>query len=180
MLAGAALSAVSSAHADRQKLATGEADWIWYSSGSREPRPLRFFATREIALERSPSKATAKVFVDREHALFVNGEVVGRGTQAPGDPLRLYRLEEFLKPGVNRIGIEASSATGVGGILFSLDLDALGRDAVVSDGQWRVDLSPGALTAGGRYRPMVWGRPPQPPWGYPRMPRPEEETRARF
>ena len=174
VLAVAALSAVTSAHADRQKLATGEAEWIWYSSGPHEPRPLRFFATREIALEAAPSRATAKLFVDREHVLFVNGEVVGRGTQAPGDPLRVYRLERFLKPGVNRVAIEASSPTGVGGILFSLDLDALGRDAVVSDRGWRVDLSAEALAAGGRYRPMVWGRPPQQPWGYPRMPRPEE------
>jgi hypothetical protein len=112
--------------------------------------------------------------VDREHVLFVNGTEVGRGTQAPGDPLRLYPLEASLRPGVNRIAIQASSPTGVGGILFSLDLDALGRDALVSDRRWRVDLSAEAVTSGARYRPMVWGRPPQPPWGYPRMPRPEE------
>ena len=174
VLAGAALSAVTSAHADRRKLFTGEAEWIWYSSGPSERQPLRFFATREIALESAPAKATAKVFVDREHALFVNGQLIGRGTQSPGDPLRLYRLEAFLKRGVNRVVIEASSATGVGGILFSLDLDALGRDAVVSDRRWRVDLSSNALTAGGRHRPMVWGKPPQPPWGYPRLPRPNE------
>ena len=31
-----------------------------------------------------------------------------------------------------------------------------------------------ALAEGGRYRPIVWGRPPQYPWGYPRMPRPNE------
>jgi hypothetical protein len=174
ILSWAVLSALTAAHADRRQLATGEADWIWYSSGPSEPSPLRFFATREIALERSPARATAKVFVDREHALFVNGREVGRATQAPGDPLRLYRIENFLTAGDNRIAIEASSATGVGGILFSLDLDGHGRDALVSDGRWRVDLSREALKAGGRFRPMVWGRPPQPPWGYPRMPRPEE------
>jgi hypothetical protein len=172
--AAAAIAAVLAAHADRLALETGGAQWIWYSEGPIRPAPLRFFATRELDLPEAPVKATAKVFVDREHALFVNGAAVGAGLQRPGDPLRVYRLTPFLKAGINRIVIEASSPTGVGGILFSLDLDGFGRDAVVSDRLWRVDLSPEARTAGGRYRPMVWGRPPLEPWGYPRMPRPEE------
>jgi hypothetical protein len=98
----------------------------------------------------------------------------GSAVQRPGDPLRLYRVAALLRTGVNRIAIEASSPTGVGGILFSLDLDAFGRDAVVSNGRWRVDLSAEAVRTGARYRPVVWGRPPQYPWGYPRMPRPAE------
>jgi hypothetical protein len=172
--AAAAITAVLSAHADRVALTTGSAEWIWYSPGPARPFPLRFFATREIVLPEAPTRATAKVFVDREHALFVNGAAVGGGIQRPGDPLRIYRLAPFLKAGTNRIAIEASSPTGVGGILFALDLNGFGRDAVVSDRLWRVDLAPEARTAGGRYRPMVWGRPPQEPWGYPRMPRPNE------
>ncbi|HEY1251028.1 MAG TPA: hypothetical protein VGH97_07535 [Thermoanaerobaculia bacterium] len=179
VVAAAALSALRTAHADRMSLATGRAEWIWYSSGTEKPRPLRFFATREFLLPGPPTRATAKVFVDRDHTLFVNGGRVGGGSQRPGDPLRLYGLVPFLREGANRIVIEASSPSGVGGILFSLDCDAYGRDALVSDGRWRVDLSPLAETAGGRYRPMVWGRPPQPPWGYPRMPRPEELAGSR-
>ncbi|MEP6994981.1 MAG: hypothetical protein ABI968_10705 [Acidobacteriota bacterium] len=169
-----AIRAVLRAHADRISLATGEAQWIWYSSGPAQPTPLRFYATREIVLRQAPVRATAKLFVDGEYVLYVNGAKAGAGAPRPGDPLRLYRVAALMRPGVNRIAIEASNATGVGAILFALDLDAFGRNAVVSNGLWRVDLSAGAVTAGARYRPMVWGKPPQRPWGYPRMPRPNE------
>jgi hypothetical protein len=174
VLAMATLRALTRAHEDRRQLATGKAEWIWYSSGAARPQPLRFFATREFILPAAPERALAKIFVDRDHVLFVNGTRVGAGQQRPGDALRVYRLAPFLRAGVNRLVIEAVSPTGVGGILFSLDCDGYGRDALVSDGAWRVDFSPDAAVSGGRYRPMVWGRPPQPPWGYPRMPRPNE------
>lgn len=162
------------AHADRLSLATGSAEWIWYTGGVPQPRPLRFYATRDFELPRAPSRAIAKLFVDREHALYVNGRRVAAGVQHPGDPLAIYDLRSHLSGGVNRVAIEASSPTGIGGILFSLDLDAFGRDALFSDGKWRVDLSAGAIGRGGRYRPQVWGRPPQYPWRYPRLPRPNE------
>jgi len=179
VVAAAALSALRGAHEDRMFLATGRAEWIWYSSGTAQPQPVRFFATRAFELPGAPTGATAKLFVDREHTLWVNGRRVGGGSQKPGDPLRVYALVPYLREGVNRIVIEASSPTGVGGILFALDCDAYGRDALVSDGRWRVDLSTEAATEGGRYRPIVWGRPPQPPGGYPRMPRPEELVGSR-
>ena len=153
---------------------TGNAEWIWYSPPGPEPSPLGFYATRDFALPSAPARASAKLAVDRAHVLYVNGERVGAGEWRPGDPLRVYAIGGRLRAGVNRIAIEASSPTGVGAILFSLDVDGFGRDAVVSDRRWRVDLSPGAIAAGSRYRPIVWGRPPQYPWGYPRMPRPNE------
>jgi hypothetical protein len=80
----------------------------------------------------------------------------------------------MLVAGSNRVAIEAASPTGLGGVLFAMDVEGFGRDALVSDGGWRVDLEPSARERGGRYRPVVWGRPPQSPWGYPRMPRPNE------
>jgi hypothetical protein len=138
---------------------------------------LRFYATRDFELPAAPSRATAKLFVDPEHVLYVNGARVSGGLQRRGEPLALIAIARYLKRGLNRVSIEASSATGIGGILFSLDLDAYGRNAVCTDGSWRVDLSPTAIVSGGRYRPEVWGRPPQYPWGYPRMPRPEEMER---
>ena len=174
VLGVAALRSVIRAHEDRMGLQTGGAEWIWYSSGPSQPQPLRFYATRDILLTEAPVRATAKLFVDREHAVYVNGVRAGGAVQRPGDRLEVYNIAALLTPGVNRLAIEAASPTGVGGILFSLDLDAFGRDAVVSNGLWRVDLSATAITAGARYRPMVWGKPPQDPWGYPRMPRPEE------
>jgi hypothetical protein len=172
--AAAAARALVRAHADRIRLATGGAEWIWYSSRVPEPRPLRFWATRDFELPRKPARALAKVFVDREHVLYVNGARAGGGSQMPGDPLVLYEVADLLVEGPNRVALEAVSPTGIGGVLFSLDVEGFGRDALVTDGGWRVDPSPSAVVEGGRYRPTVWGRPPQHPWGYPRMPRPNE------
>jgi hypothetical protein len=174
VLAFAAMVSLIRAHADRMDLATGRAEWIWYTNRVPEPRPLAFVATRDFVLTRAPERALAKLFVDRSHVLYVNGTRAGSGTQRPGDPLAIYQVAPLLKPGINRVAIQAESPTGIGGILFSLDVHLSGRDAVVSDGRWRVDLSREAVEVGARYRPAVWGRPPQYPWGYPRMPEPRE------
>ena len=174
VLGAAATRALVRAHTDRMRLATGRAEWIWYTSRQPEPRPIRFYATGGFVLPERPRRALAKVFVDRGHVLYVNGERAGGREQRPGDPLALYEVAPLLREGANRIAVEASSPTGIGGILFSLDVEGRGRDAFVTDGRWRVDPSRDAISGGGRYRPAVWGRPPQYPWGYPRMPRPEE------
>jgi hypothetical protein len=129
---------------------------------------LHFYAVREIALAAPPARATARVFVDRAHVLFVNGQRAGAGTQSPGDALAAYEVGPLLRAGVNRVVIEASSPTGIGGILFFLDLDGL---SLVSDGRWRVDRDAAAVTGQARYRPVVWGRPPMYPWSYPRLAR---------
>ena len=172
-----AVRALARAHGDRMHGATGRAEWIWYTQGMPQPAPLRFFATRTFVLPEKPGRALAKLFVDREHVLWVNGERAGAGGQRPGDPLALYEIAPRLREGENRVTVEAASPTGVGGILFTIDIQGLGRNALVTDGQWRVDPSRDAITVPGRYRPVVWGRPPQYPWAYPRMPRPEEVER---
>ena len=172
--ATAAIRATLRAHAERELSRTGTAQWIWYSRDVKEPGPVAFVATRDVVLDRAPERATAKVFADAWHVLWVNGERVGGGKQRPGDPLALYEAAPRFRAGINRIALEAGSETGVGGLLFSLDLSLSGRDAVVSDERWRVDASRAAITSGGRYRAAVWGRPPMYPWGWPRLPRPNE------
>jgi hypothetical protein len=175
IVAPAAILATLRAHADHELSATGDARWIWYSREVKEPREIAFVATRDVVLDgRLPARATAKVFVDRWHVLWVNGRRVGGARQQRDDPLALYGIATFLRPGINRIALEAGSEDGVGGILFSLDLSDWGRDAVVSDERWRVDSDRGAIVSGGRYRPDVWGAPPMYPWGWPRLPRPNE------
>lgn len=174
IVAAAAIRATFQAHAEREYSRTGSARWIWYSREVKEPRELAFVATRDVLLDRLPERATAKLFSDAWHVLWVNGRRVGGARQRPGDPLALYEVAKDLRRGVNRIAIESGSETGVGGILFSLDLSDRGRDAVVSDGRWRVDFSRQAIISGGRYRAEVWGSPPMYPWGWPRMPRPNE------
>jgi hypothetical protein len=174
VVGAAAARALVHAHEDRMRLSTGSAEWIWYSSRVPEPRPVRFWATRDFILPRAPSRATAKLFVDSEHVLYINGVRLGGRSQRRGDPLAVYDAAPLLREGANRVAIEAASPTGIGGILFSLDLDSYGRDALVSDGGWNVDPSPEGIVRGARFAPVVWGRPPQYPWGYPRMPRPGE------
>jgi hypothetical protein len=170
----AAVRATLYAHAEREYSRTGDARWIWYSRDVKKPGPLAFVATRDVVLNRAPGRATAKVFGDAWHVLWVNGARVGGRRQRPGDPLALYEVARFLRPGLNRIAIESGSESGIGGLLFALDLSDRGRDTVVSDQRWRVDPSRGAISSGGRYRPDVWGRPPMYPWGWPRLPRPNE------
>ncbi len=175
VVGAAAARALVRAHADRMHGATGRAEWIWYTNRMTQPAPIRFFATRAFELPEKPDRALAKLFVDDEHVLWVNGERAGAaGQQRPGDALALYEIASFLQAGENRVTIEAASPTGLGGILMSVDIQGFGRDALVTDGAWRVDTSRDAITGPGRYRPVVWGPPPQYPWGFPRMPRPDE------
>lgn len=176
LTAAGAIRGTLRAHAERELSRTGRAQWIWYTRDVKEPRELGFVATRDVVLPRRPARATAKVFADRWHVLWVNGRKAGSGRQSPGDPLALHSIETALQPGINRIAIEAGSETGVGGLLFSLDLSDAGRNAVVSDGRWRVDPSRDAIRSGGRYRAAVWGRPPMYPWGWPRLPLPNERS----
>ena len=172
--AAGAIRGTLRAHADRELSRTGDARWIWYTREIKEPAPISFVATRDVVLDAAPVRATAKVFADRWHVLWVNGRRVGAGRQRPGTTLALYEIAPILSRGVNRIAIEAGSETGAGGLLFSLDLSGSGRNAVVSDVRWRVDPSRDAIRSGGRYRPAVWGKPPMYPWGWPRLPRPNE------
>ena len=174
VVGAAAARALVRAHADRMHGATGRAEWIWYTNRLPQPSPIRFFATRAFELPDKPDRALVKLFVDEEHVLWVNGKRAGAGRQRAGDPLALYDIAPLLAAGPNRLTVEAASPTGIGGILLSVDVQGFGRDALVSDGAWRVDTSREAIAGPGRYRPVVWGRPPQYPWGFPRMPRPEE------
>jgi hypothetical protein len=155
---------------DQAESTMGRAEWIWYARAGRKPAPIRFYATRDVELPAVARRATAKLFVDREYVLYVNGRRAGGGSRRPGDPLAVYEVASFLRPGLNRVAIEASSPDGVGGILFSLEGDGIEPGAFASDTRWRVDLDASAVANGARYRPIVWGRPPQYPWGYPRLP----------
>ncbi len=189
LVASAATRALVRSHRDRSHLVTGEAVWIWRSRDIPEPAPIRFYAAREFFLESVPPAAAAKIFVDRGFVFFVNGSRVGTGQQRPGDALSVFDVAPLLRPGANRIVIQAESPTGVGGILFSLDLGEKRKNAIVSDGTWRVALSEPVLRGGGGAPAAVWGSPPMYPWGYPPLPgdrgwalhaRSDSDAQARF
>jgi hypothetical protein len=117
-----------------------------------------------------PERVDAQFLVDPEYTLFVNGRRVASGSGRPGDALQALDLAPDLRPGLNRIQIEASSPDGIGGILFFASGPGLDPAAFDSGAGWRVALDRAELERG-RGRPaVVWGRPPQYPWGYPRPP----------
>ncbi|HSS43929.1 MAG TPA: hypothetical protein VLO07_01210 [Thermoanaerobaculia bacterium] len=169
IVASAAMLAGVRACRDRALLATGQARWIWCSRDISRPSPVRFYATRGFLLREVPATAMARIFVDRRWRLFINGVPLAAGEQRPGDRLEVWDVTSSLTRGANRVAIEAESPSGVGGILFCLDLGG-GRKPVVSDASWRVESSEEAIVAGGGTPALEWGSPPMYPWGYPRPP----------
>jgi hypothetical protein len=165
--ASGGLLTVRRAREDRRRLFTGPARWIWCTRQVEEPAPLRWRASRVFRLDGAlPASVSVRLFGDRYWSLEVNGEPVASGEQTAGDPLRVLDLSGRLRAGENRISIEASSANGVGGLLFWMDLG--GGRLLVSDETWEAEMIP----AGGQpKRPaVVWGEPPMHPWGYPALP----------
>ena len=141
---------------------TGRARWIWATDDVKKPHPARFRAVKSILIEQEIGRARARMFVDRKYRLFVDESLAASGGQKPGDPLDVIDLSGRLTPGSHELAIEAESPTGIGGILFALDLTGYGRNAVVSDSSWTVD---GKAV-------FVWGEPPMYPWGFPRIAKP--------
>jgi|PersoiStandDraft_1058852.scaffolds.fasta_scaffold40707_3 hypothetical protein len=155
--AAATVRAVDLAWRRLESSSTGHAKWIWDAGAVTHPAPLRFTASRSLVIAEPVSWARAKIFVQDGYVLRLDGQQVGAGEMRPGDPLDVYDLSSAFPPGVHVFEIEAESATGIGGILFALDISGHGRGAVVSDGSWRI-----------RGRPAwVWGEPPIYPWLFP-------------
>jgi hypothetical protein len=170
MIASAAAVAIHRKMEDRRHGWSSRAAWIWYARAGKKPAPLRFWAERDVVLDRVPKRVEAQFLVHPDYALFVNGRRVASGSVRPGDALQALDLAPDLRPGLNRILIEASSPDGVGGILFLAGGPGLDGAAFDSGADWRVALDPTVLEHGGGRPAIVWGRPPQYPWGYPRPP----------
>jgi len=152
----AAVRAVDLGWRRMESSATGDARWIWSTDDVRSPRPARFTATRSIVLDEAVPASNAKIFVDRAYRLFLDGRPVAEGGMKPGDPMDSVDLGR-LGRGPHVFSIEAESPTGIGGILFALDVPGRGRGALVSDASWTIAGRPA----------FVWGEPPMYPWGFP-------------
>ena len=172
MIASAATVSIHRRLEDRRHGWSSRAAWIWYARAGKKPAPLRFWAERDVTIGRVPERVEARFLVDPEFTLFVNGRRVVSGSGRPGDAMRAIDLAQDLRPGLNRILIEASSPDGIGGILFLAEGVGLDPAAFDSGARWRVALDPGELERGQGRPAIVWGRPPQYPWGYPRPPEP--------
>jgi len=160
--AAGAVRAVDLAWRRLESSETGRAKWIWLTDDVKTPHAVRFAATRSIAIEETVTDARIRIFGDPEYRVLLDGRVVGAGRQSPGDPLDVYDVSDRLGRGVHVLSIEAASPTGIGGILFAMDVSGHGRNAVVSDASWSIDGRPA----------FVWGEPPMYPWGFPRLARP--------
>ena len=123
---------------------------------SRSPRRRR--ARRPRALRRPRARRSSST-----------AQRAGGGTQRPGDPLAVYEVAPLLRPGVNRLAIEAVEPDG--DRRHPLRARPPGSGATPSSSRRPLARRPrsrGRSTGRGRYRPVVWGRPPMYPWGYPR------------
>ena len=158
--AGAAIRAVDLTWRRLESSETGRARWIWSTDDVKTPHPVRFTARRSIVIEETVTDARAKIFVDRAYRLRLDGREIGAGGMTPGRPMDVWDLSAALPRGVHTFEIDAESPTGIGGILFGLDVSGHGRNAVVSDATWTID---------GRAA-FVWGEPPMYPWGFPPLP----------
>lgn len=150
---------------------TGDAQWIWARDPQKHPHPVAVELVRELHLSDRPVRATAKICGDPEYVLRINGALVMTGRNRPEFTLDVVAVDDLLRAGHNVISIEARSASGIGGVLFALDVEASplgraagdphGRNVIVSGPRWSVR---GAQVDS----PWVWGRPPDQPWSYPR------------
>lgn len=155
---------------DARHLSTGRAAWIWYARAGRTPQPLHFYAFREFDLAAVPKVARALVFADPRAVLWVDGARVAELRQKPGDSLAIVDLAPHLRAGTNRVVLEASSEDGVGGLLFQVEGEGIDGDAIASDRRWRVTRDAREAESGAGRPAIVWGQPPQAPWGYPARP----------
>ena len=149
---------------------TGSAQWIWVSDGGHEPHARAEVFEQVLELTDRPVRAIAKVCGDPQYVLSINGGLVMAGRNRPQFVLDVVPVTDLLQAGRNVITIEVRSPSGVGGLLFALDLEASplgratgdlhGRNVLVSGSDWRIRGRPGEV-------PWVWGQPPDQPWSYP-------------
>ena len=173
----AAAAGVHRSLANRRHLHTGRAAWIWFARAGAKPRPVRFYAFRDWELAAAPKSARALVFADPEAVLRVNGTAAVALRQRPGDALASVDLGPLLRAGRNRIVFEASSEDGIGGLLFWAEGDGIDPNAIASGPSWRVTRDAAEAESGAGQPAVVWGRPPQSPWGYPELPSGAPATR---
>lgn len=153
-------------------LETGRASWIWIHHPLDEKRPIAFFAVKDIVVPPSPPLVRLRVASDSDWTFYLNGEEVAGGAGGSDTKLVTLDLSEIARKGVpNRVAFALRSATGVGGLLASIDFAPLRENDVVTDGSWQIcrDWSPGvvegAITCS--ERPLILGTPPFGRWNFP-------------
>lgn len=149
------------------------AEWIWAPLARVDGRPLAFVAVHDLTLDDLPASATLRVVADEEYSVRFNGTRLGSGSFAEGEAAQAYAVGDLLRPGTNRILVEARSSRGVGALLVNLVTDD-GRTLARTDGGWwifwqyRRSLDDLTRPIERGAQPHVWGHPPVGRWFGPR------------
>jgi hypothetical protein len=154
---------------------TGAAQWVWVTDTLERIHPIAGLFVGRVDLATPPVSALLTVCADREYVVYVNATAAACGWSRPGFRLEMYDVAHLLRQGENVIAFEVRSPTPVGGLLFSLDVDHVGRAVLQSNRRLaaRHQFSLAAPAATDPPVPVVWGMPPRAPWDYPApLPRP--------
>lgn len=152
--------------------------WVWIDAAPREVRPRAFFLVGDFDVAAVPPSARLEIGGDPEYVARLNGRRVGSGSYRARAAIDVYELDGLLRPGRNRVAIEARSPIGSGGVTARI-VDAEGRTLAATDGAWRVLPGVWRLVANPD-QPLpdspkvgVLGRAPFARWGLPELrPRP--------
>lgn len=155
----------------RRWLPTHSARWIWIDNRDEPNVPIAFAMVRDFHLGQVPDRGRLLIRADEEYQIKLNGVPVGANRYVDGSPIDAYDVTRLLQKGSNRIRADLRSGRGVGGFLFSLEMEGPDRvRRVVSDSGWRVyrrqirDLGKRKKLPAGE-SPRVWAAPPTGRWG---------------
>lgn len=150
---------------------TGEAQWMWVTDQLIQVAPTQGLFVTTFTLPSPPGEALLKVCGDRQYVVYANGTPAACGWSRPGFRLDLYDIGHLLRQGENVLAVEVRSPTPVGGVLLALDVAGVGTNVVVSGPAFalRRTFSLEAKVSDEMPVPVLWGRPPRQPWGYPRL-----------
>lgn len=153
-------------------LETGRAAWIWVSHPLDEKKPVAFFAVRDVAVPPDPPFVRLRIACDADWTFYLNGVEVAGGGATSSPRLVSFDLSDRARKGeLNRFVVALRSASGVGGMLASIDYAPLRENDVVTDRSWSIcrewseSLLSGTVTCG--EEPLVLGQPPFGRWNYP-------------
>jgi serine/threonine protein kinase len=124
------------------------AAWIWFDE-TRSPADtttLRRAFRRSFTIDGSSiERARLDIAADSSFIVWINGERLGQGDFLPHlRRVQSFNVANYLRPGPNAIAVQATSKSGVAGVLAQLTYTCPGAAtmAVVSDRSWRAYRSP--------------------------------------
>ena len=141
--------------------------WIWCDANKNEDNCTAYVRKAFTLPNKELDTADIQLTCDDSFALFINGELVD-STHGVGDAWkspRILDVKKFLKPGANTILVEVKDVGGQQG--FIADFVAVTKDGEFTTFSTGKDWEAALEKDGPWAKPVVFGRPPCDPWGYP-------------